>query len=151
MSIAKLGNQYSFGAGGRKHTEEEKKKLSIMNLGKQYALGYKWTEKQRKNLSETVKRQFRNGEKEVTFSYNWCLTNSGVKVRSPWEKEICDLLTKFNIEYEYEKQRFILDHTTYLPDLYLCCYGVLLPVEVGEDMQEFCARTHQESRRSWRL
>jgi len=110
-------------------SEERKRKISLSLLGRQLCLGYKWTDEQKEKLSMTRKKLFRNGELEVSFPNNWYLTISGIKVRSPWEKEICDLLTNFGIKYEYEKQRFILDHTTYLPDLYLPEYDLWIEIK----------------------
>jgi len=135
MSIAQLGNQNGCGQKGCKHTEEHNRKVRIANLGKQYALGCKHTEEARRNQSEAVKRQYRNGEREVAFPNNWYETRKGIKVRSPWEQYVCDLLTDFRIEYEYEKQRFNLDHTTYLPDLYLPRYDLWIEVKGRMDTE----------------
>ncbi len=54
-------------------------------------------------------------------------TNSGIKVRSQYEKRFVQILNKKNIEYQYEPL-ILLDGKQYRPDFYLPEYNLFVEI-----------------------
>lgn len=83
----------------------------------------------RKRRSETMRRQFRDGERLSPTRWGWTETQTGIKVRSSWEATICNLLTSFGIEWLYEPEVFDLGFACYRPDLYLPGYELWIEIK----------------------
>ena len=63
------------------------------------------------------------------YSYGGYKEDIGHHIRSSWEHNICKLLIKLNIKYEYEKKRFYYNEFSYLPDFFLPEYNIWIEVK----------------------
>jgi len=92
---------------------------------------------QRKKISETLRKKYASGEISIcnngnNFYYGY---RKGIKhfCRSSWEANIARMLIFYDIDYEYEKFRFKLEHNaemlTYIPDFWLCKQKTFLEVK----------------------
>lgn len=94
--------------------------------------GHPVSKETRGKISATERELFRNGKRlpnNHAQSSGWFLTDKGIAVRSSWELFISSLLTKFNIEWQYEPKVFDLGFATYRPDFYLPEYEVWIEVK----------------------
>jgi len=143
MTLAQMGNKKGLGnkshsglecspeakaklritSTGRHHTEETKAKLSASHLGKHPS------EKTRRKQSEIAKLAFLEGRRKIHYA-KWASTRRGIKVRSPWEAKVCDILTDFGIAWDYEPQAFDMGKLgVYIPDLYLPAFDKWIEVK----------------------
>jgi len=94
--------------------------------------GHLTTIETRNKISRTQIEQYKRGERLPNthiISAGWFTTNIGISVRSSWELFVCNLLTSYNIEWQYEPEVFDLGFATYRPDLYLPSYELWIEVK----------------------
>jgi hypothetical protein len=136
MSLAQTGEKHP--QYGKPLSEDTKAKIRATEL-KLYAEGKRtasWKGKHhskeaRVKMSEIGKLAYAEGRRKVsTFHMKMQPTQSGIMVRSSWEALICNILTDYKIEWQYEPQNFDLGKLgTYVPDLYLPKYDLWIEVK----------------------
>lgn len=133
-----IGNTYSRFTGMH-HTPESKQKISSGNKNKTISVE---TRKKlsiartgvpqspesclKKSIASMGKNNPMYGKPAPHGIGNWYNTSNGFKIwmRSSYEIRVATILTKLNIQWEYEKNRFELDNMTYCPDFYLPEYDI---------------------------
>ncbi len=136
MSLAQTGEKHP--QYGKHESEETKAKqratmLGLYAEGKIIApsLGKHHSKATSLKHSRTNKLAYAEGRRKVsTFCMKMQPTKVGIMVRSTWEAFICDTLTNYQIEWQYEPQNFNLGKLgTYIPDLYLPKYDLWIEVK----------------------
>jgi len=131
----------SNGHKGKKHSKETRKKMS--KSGKANPSfgfkGLKHSEETIKQMSTSRKKSFLDGTIKVPKNTNknyksGYIDELGHYSRSSWEKEVCLLLKKNKIDYEYEFKTFKLvkedgNWCTYLPDIFIKKYNLFIEIK----------------------
>ena len=138
-------NHNHVGFSGRRHSLESRQKMSESLMGRKLSLehrrkmmgnrnakGYKHTLEARRNISKGLLEYFRNGgflSPHVGRSKSYYREDLGHFVRSSWEANYARFLICQGYGYEYEKHRFSLSYTTYIPDFYIPRLDVYIEVK----------------------
>lgn len=136
MSLAQTGEKHpQYG----KHESEETKAKQSITLRRLYAegkikppwLGEHFSRETLLKRSQTLKLAYAEGRRKVSICHmKMQPTKVGIMVRSTWEALICNILTDYKIEWQYEPQNFDLGKLgTYVPDLYIPKYDLWIEVK----------------------
>lgn len=133
---------------GKHFTDDHKHKISVSNTG------WKHTEESKKKMSEIHKGQIVTEEtrKKISIAHSgknnpsygkpahpksgcgkgeYYILSNGDKfwTRSTYERRVINCLVYSGIEFKYEYTRFILNNTTYSPDIYIPKYDIYIEIK----------------------